>query len=170
MISSSSNQQRRRRSRNGGNRWESPRWGDGEGEPASTFAPAWMEVVVARFSNYSEILSRVRAPPSAPRPDGGPKSLRSPCCGLAICNNPIHSSRNNRTSRSADAGLEPATEGSLQISLFTIHCATDAPEEESSENLGIVTCLKDTHLFYDPFKLYFNMKIFMGMVVTIQTY
>ncbi|GFO29831.1 hypothetical protein PoB_005633600 [Plakobranchus ocellatus] len=29
-------------------------------------------------------LSRVRAPPSAPRPDGGPKSLRSPCCGLAI--------------------------------------------------------------------------------------
>ncbi|GFN89144.1 E3 ubiquitin-protein ligase trip12 [Plakobranchus ocellatus] len=30
------------------------------------------------------LLSQVRAPPSAPRPDGGLKSLRSPCCGLAI--------------------------------------------------------------------------------------
>ncbi|GFO07554.1 hypothetical protein PoB_003405900 [Plakobranchus ocellatus] len=35
------------------------------------------------------LLSRVRAPPSATRPDGGPKSLRSPCCGLAIYKNPI---------------------------------------------------------------------------------
>ncbi|GFN95579.1 hypothetical protein PoB_002208500 [Plakobranchus ocellatus] len=34
------------------------------------------------------LLSRVRAPPSALRPDGGPKSLRSPCCGLAIYKNP----------------------------------------------------------------------------------
>ncbi|GFO09746.1 hypothetical protein PoB_003625100 [Plakobranchus ocellatus] len=32
-------------------------------------------------------LSRVRAPPPAPWPDGGPKSLRSPCCGLAMYNN-----------------------------------------------------------------------------------
>ncbi|GFO36360.1 hypothetical protein PoB_006286500 [Plakobranchus ocellatus] len=31
--------------------------------------------------------SRVRAPPSAPRPDGGPQNLRSPCCGLAIYKN-----------------------------------------------------------------------------------
>ncbi|GFN85795.1 hypothetical protein PoB_001230100 [Plakobranchus ocellatus] len=30
------------------------------------------------------LLSRVRAPPPAPWPDGGPESLRSPCCGLAI--------------------------------------------------------------------------------------
>ncbi|GFO43154.1 hypothetical protein PoB_006965900 [Plakobranchus ocellatus] len=30
------------------------------------------------------LLSRVRAPLPAPWPDGGPKSLRSPCCGLAI--------------------------------------------------------------------------------------
>ncbi|GFN80909.1 hypothetical protein PoB_000741500 [Plakobranchus ocellatus] len=30
------------------------------------------------------LLSRVRTPPMAPWPDGGPKSLRSPCCGLAI--------------------------------------------------------------------------------------
>ncbi|GFN87844.1 hypothetical protein PoB_001435000, partial [Plakobranchus ocellatus] len=30
------------------------------------------------------LLSRVRAPPSAPRPDGGPKSMRLPCCGLAV--------------------------------------------------------------------------------------
>ncbi|GFO48908.1 hypothetical protein PoB_007541300 [Plakobranchus ocellatus] len=28
------------------------------------------------------LLSRVRAPPLAPWPDGGPESLRSPCCGL----------------------------------------------------------------------------------------
>ncbi|GFO28174.1 hypothetical protein PoB_005467900 [Plakobranchus ocellatus] len=34
------------------------------------------------------LLSRVRAPPSAPRPGGGPKSLRSPCCGLATYKNP----------------------------------------------------------------------------------
>ncbi|GFN92950.1 hypothetical protein PoB_001945600 [Plakobranchus ocellatus] len=30
------------------------------------------------------LLSRVRAPLLAPWPDGGPESLRSPCCGLAI--------------------------------------------------------------------------------------
>ncbi|GFO47072.1 hypothetical protein PoB_007357700 [Plakobranchus ocellatus] len=30
------------------------------------------------------LLSRVRAPLPAPWPDGGPESLRSPCCGLAI--------------------------------------------------------------------------------------
>ncbi|GFO02646.1 hypothetical protein PoB_002915100 [Plakobranchus ocellatus] len=29
-------------------------------------------------------LSRVRAPPPAPWPDGWPESLRSPYCGLAI--------------------------------------------------------------------------------------
>ncbi|GFN99367.1 hypothetical protein PoB_002587300 [Plakobranchus ocellatus] len=29
-------------------------------------------------------LSWVRAPPPAPWPDGGPESLRSPCCELAI--------------------------------------------------------------------------------------
>ncbi|GFO21102.1 hypothetical protein PoB_004760700 [Plakobranchus ocellatus] len=28
------------------------------------------------------LLSRVRAPPSAPSPGGGPESLRSPRCGL----------------------------------------------------------------------------------------
>ncbi|GFN77344.1 hypothetical protein PoB_000385000 [Plakobranchus ocellatus] len=33
------------------------------------------------------LLSRVRAPPPAPCPDGGPESLRSPCCGLAIYKN-----------------------------------------------------------------------------------
>ncbi|GFN79441.1 hypothetical protein PoB_000594700 [Plakobranchus ocellatus] len=33
------------------------------------------------------LLSRVRAPPLAPWPDGGPKSLRSPCCRLAIHKN-----------------------------------------------------------------------------------
>ncbi|GFO01392.1 hypothetical protein PoB_002789700 [Plakobranchus ocellatus] len=34
------------------------------------------------------LLLRVRAPPSAPRPDEGPKSLRSPCCGLAMYKTP----------------------------------------------------------------------------------
>ncbi|GFN91067.1 hypothetical protein PoB_001757300 [Plakobranchus ocellatus] len=29
------------------------------------------------------LLSQVRALPPAPWPDGGPESLRSPCCGLA---------------------------------------------------------------------------------------
>ncbi|GFN75529.1 hypothetical protein PoB_000203500 [Plakobranchus ocellatus] len=29
-------------------------------------------------------MSRLRAPPPTPWPDGGPESLRSPCCGLAI--------------------------------------------------------------------------------------
>ncbi|GFN83696.1 prolyl 4-hydroxylase subunit alpha-1-like protein [Plakobranchus ocellatus] len=33
------------------------------------------------------LLSRVRAPPPAPWLDGGPESLRSPCCGLAIYKN-----------------------------------------------------------------------------------
>ncbi|GFN78836.1 hypothetical protein PoB_000534200 [Plakobranchus ocellatus] len=32
------------------------------------------------------LLSRVRAMPPAPWPDGGPESLRSPCCGLATQN------------------------------------------------------------------------------------
>ncbi|GFO50598.1 hypothetical protein PoB_007710300 [Plakobranchus ocellatus] len=27
------------------------------------------------------VLSRVRTPPPAPLPDGGPESLKSPCCG-----------------------------------------------------------------------------------------
>ncbi|GFO28583.1 hypothetical protein PoB_005508800, partial [Plakobranchus ocellatus] len=39
------------------------------------------------------LLSRVRAPPTAPWPDGGPESLRSPCCGLAIYKNSTHSFR-----------------------------------------------------------------------------
>ncbi|GFO15694.1 hypothetical protein PoB_004219900 [Plakobranchus ocellatus] len=33
------------------------------------------------------LLSRVRAPPPAPWPDGGPESLRSPCCRLAMYKN-----------------------------------------------------------------------------------
>ncbi|GFO42410.1 hypothetical protein PoB_006891500 [Plakobranchus ocellatus] len=33
------------------------------------------------------LLSRVRAPPPAPWPDGGSESLRSPCCGLAVYKN-----------------------------------------------------------------------------------
>ncbi|GFO30296.1 hypothetical protein PoB_005680100 [Plakobranchus ocellatus] len=32
-------------------------------------------------------LLRVRAPQPAPWPDGGPESLRPPCCGLAIYKN-----------------------------------------------------------------------------------
>ncbi|GFO31542.1 hypothetical protein PoB_005804700 [Plakobranchus ocellatus] len=34
------------------------------------------------------LMSRVRAPTSAPRPGGGPQGLRSTCCGLAIYKNP----------------------------------------------------------------------------------
>ncbi|GFN85451.1 hypothetical protein PoB_001195700 [Plakobranchus ocellatus] len=43
--------------------------------------------IVARESALRSagiLLSRVRAPLPAPWPDGGPESLRSPCCGLAI--------------------------------------------------------------------------------------
>ncbi|GFO37940.1 leucine-rich repeat serine/threonine-protein kinase 1 [Plakobranchus ocellatus] len=36
------------------------------------------------LSSAGTLLSRVRAPLLAPWPDGGPESLRSPCCGLAI--------------------------------------------------------------------------------------
>ncbi|GFN89112.1 hypothetical protein PoB_001561800 [Plakobranchus ocellatus] len=32
-------------------------------------------------------LSQAQAPPPAPWPDGGPRSLRSACCGLAIYKN-----------------------------------------------------------------------------------
>ncbi|GFO00670.1 hypothetical protein PoB_002717500 [Plakobranchus ocellatus] len=35
------------------------------------------------------LLSRVRAQLLAPWPDGGPESLRSPCCGLAIYKNSL---------------------------------------------------------------------------------
>ncbi|GFN80013.1 tonsoku-like protein [Plakobranchus ocellatus] len=34
------------------------------------------------------LLLRVRALPSVPGPEGGPKSLKSSCCGLAIYKNP----------------------------------------------------------------------------------
>ncbi|GFO14089.1 hypothetical protein PoB_004059400 [Plakobranchus ocellatus] len=44
------------------------------------------------------LLLRVRAPPLAPRPDGGPYSLRSPCCGLAKYKNPILEKRRKRSS------------------------------------------------------------------------
>ncbi|GFO08932.1 hypothetical protein PoB_003543700 [Plakobranchus ocellatus] len=33
------------------------------------------------------LLSRVRAPPPAPWPDGGPESLKTSCCGLALYEN-----------------------------------------------------------------------------------
>ncbi|GFN95536.1 hypothetical protein PoB_002204200, partial [Plakobranchus ocellatus] len=39
------------------------------------------------------ILSRVRASPPAPRPDGGPQSLRSVCCRLAIHKNQTKTKR-----------------------------------------------------------------------------
>ncbi|GFO22410.1 hypothetical protein PoB_004891500 [Plakobranchus ocellatus] len=32
------------------------------------------------LKSVGTLLSRVRAPPTAPRLDGGPESLRSPCC------------------------------------------------------------------------------------------
>ncbi|GFO12104.1 hypothetical protein PoB_003860900 [Plakobranchus ocellatus] len=36
------------------------------------------------------LLSRIRALPPVPWPDGGPESLRSPCCELAIFKIPSH--------------------------------------------------------------------------------
>ncbi|GFN79621.1 hypothetical protein PoB_000612700 [Plakobranchus ocellatus] len=42
---------------------------------------------LAILRSAGTILSRVRAPPPALWPDGGPESLRSPCCGLALDKN-----------------------------------------------------------------------------------
>ncbi|GFO48922.1 hypothetical protein PoB_007542700 [Plakobranchus ocellatus] len=58
------------------------------------------------------LLSRLRAPLPAPWPDGGPESLRSSC----FHNKVISGFRALRQARAPVAGLEPATEGSLQIS------------------------------------------------------
>ncbi|GFN80853.1 hypothetical protein PoB_000735900 [Plakobranchus ocellatus] len=52
------------------------------------------------------LLSRVRAPPPAPWPDGGPESLRSPCCGLAIYKNQKPNHLNLQ--RPSIAGSNPA--------------------------------------------------------------
>ncbi|GFO02141.1 hypothetical protein PoB_002864600 [Plakobranchus ocellatus] len=35
------------------------------------------------------LMSRVRAPPQAPSPDGGSESVKLSCCGLAIYNNQL---------------------------------------------------------------------------------
>ncbi|GFO29218.1 hypothetical protein PoB_005572300 [Plakobranchus ocellatus] len=39
------------------------------------------------LTSAGTLLSRVRTPPPAPCPDGGPESLRSPCCVLALHKN-----------------------------------------------------------------------------------
>ncbi|GFO00295.1 hypothetical protein PoB_002680000 [Plakobranchus ocellatus] len=44
----------------------------------------WYVANESALGSAGTLLSRVRAPPSAPWPDGGPESLRSPCCALAI--------------------------------------------------------------------------------------
>ncbi|GFO03581.1 hypothetical protein PoB_003008600 [Plakobranchus ocellatus] len=60
------------------------------------------------------LLSRIRALPPAPWPDDGPESLRSSCCGLAICKsqtlwkresinrNYYNSNNNNNDNKNAD--------------------------------------------------------------------
>ncbi|GFO30561.1 hypothetical protein PoB_005706600 [Plakobranchus ocellatus] len=55
------------------------------------------------------ILSRVRAPPPAPWPDGGPESLRSPCCGLykKPKTKPTHGELNNQCFTYARHALLP---------------------------------------------------------------
>ncbi|GFN92908.1 hypothetical protein PoB_001941400 [Plakobranchus ocellatus] len=60
------------------------------------------------------LLLRVQGPLPAPWPDGGPKSLRSPCFGLAIYSQTFRSS----TGESIDGGFnsnELAIEASLPI-------------------------------------------------------
>ncbi|GFO03191.1 hypothetical protein PoB_002969600 [Plakobranchus ocellatus] len=47
----------------------------------------WIGASESALRSAGTLLSRVRTPPPAPWPDGGPKSLRSPCCGLAIYKN-----------------------------------------------------------------------------------
>ncbi|GFO45001.1 hypothetical protein PoB_007150600 [Plakobranchus ocellatus] len=45
-------------------------------------------VTESALRSAGTLMSRVRAPPPAPWPDGGPKSLSSPCCKLAIYQKP----------------------------------------------------------------------------------
>ncbi|GFO10986.1 hypothetical protein PoB_003749100 [Plakobranchus ocellatus] len=60
------------------------------------------------------LLSRVRAPPLAPWPDGGPESLRSRCCGLAIYKKTRTGLSCPLQTRTSVTGLELTTEESLQ--------------------------------------------------------
>ncbi|GFO50568.1 hypothetical protein PoB_007707300 [Plakobranchus ocellatus] len=70
-------------------------FGTAEPVPCSILGPLERERMVTSFTVACEsalrsagtLLSRVRAPLPAPWPDGGPESLRSPCCGLAIYKN-----------------------------------------------------------------------------------
>ncbi|GFO25633.1 hypothetical protein PoB_005213800 [Plakobranchus ocellatus] len=55
-------------------------WGRGKGVGGTVASKSALR-------SAGTLLSRVRAPPLAPWPDGGPEGLRSPCCGLAIYKN-----------------------------------------------------------------------------------
>ncbi|GFN95786.1 thioredoxin-like protein 1 [Plakobranchus ocellatus] len=71
-------------------------------------------------------LSRVRAPLPAPWPDGGPESLRSPCCGLAINEKKIinMASRIRQLQADSDLASELANAGSklVVVDFFATWC------------------------------------------------
>ncbi|GFN93373.1 hypothetical protein PoB_001987900 [Plakobranchus ocellatus] len=62
--------------------------------PADQYANAFVNCAIggvggtvdskSTFRSAGTLLSRIRAPPSVPWPDGGPESLRLPCSALAI--------------------------------------------------------------------------------------
>ncbi|GFN96461.1 hypothetical protein PoB_002296700 [Plakobranchus ocellatus] len=58
--------------------------------PSGSLGVSGTAVSESALRSAGTLLSRVRAPLPAPWPDGGPKSLRSTCCGLAISKKPKH--------------------------------------------------------------------------------
>ncbi|GFO00567.1 hypothetical protein PoB_002707200 [Plakobranchus ocellatus] len=50
----------------------------------STRSVGGIVAIESTLRSAGTLLSRVRAPPPTPWPDGGPESLRSSYCGLAI--------------------------------------------------------------------------------------
>ncbi|GFN96650.1 hypothetical protein PoB_002315600 [Plakobranchus ocellatus] len=64
-------------------------------------------LVAQKYCQYSlksagSLLSRVRAPPPAPWPDGRPESLRSPCCEDWLYTNTKSINNNNNSSSSSN--------------------------------------------------------------------
>ncbi|GFN78946.1 hypothetical protein PoB_000545200 [Plakobranchus ocellatus] len=57
----------------------------------------------AALRSAGTLMSRVRAPPTAPWPDGGPESLRSACCGMAL-------HRESNSIKSAQLNIYPLTQ------------------------------------------------------------
>ncbi|GFO29575.1 hypothetical protein PoB_005608000 [Plakobranchus ocellatus] len=92
------------------------------------------------------LLSRVQAPPPAPWPDGGPKSLRSPCCGLAIYTSPQQGDlRLSGPLSSQGAGGEARTRGRRVPADLRADCLATVPPTPSLLRTGLGFCVKPVH-------------------------